>query len=169
MTYQPYPSGRGVGNQVATAEPPPQPPSLRNAVRLMWAGAGLALLGTILTLADLSKLKTEVFNVTRRNNSGKSGYTLAQLHTVANITVGALVVIGIISVLLWAWMAWANNRARGWARNAASVLFGLLTIEILLSLSRGVSIVFILLEWLLGVVAVVLLWRRETTAYIGAG
>jgi hypothetical protein len=67
-------------------------------------------------------------------------------------------------------MAWANNRASGWARITASVLLALITVEALLSHSRAsVSIFVILLEWLIGLGAVLLLWRRETTAYIGAG
>jgi hypothetical protein len=171
MTYQPYPSGGGVGYQVPTAQDPPRPPSLRNAVRLMCIGSGVALLGTIVALAASGKIKTEVFNAVRNNahRSHRSGYTLAQLHTVANITFVALVVAGIVSVLVWVWMAWANNRGSGWARIVASVLFALITIEVILARSRvSVSFVFILLEWLLGLIVVLLLWRRETTEYIGA-
>jgi hypothetical protein len=150
----------------------PEPPSLLYAVYLMWAGAGLALLGTILTVTDGSSLKAEAFRRARINNdraSGAGGYTVAQLHQVASITFIGLVVAGIISVLLWAWIAWAASRGRGWARTFASVLFGLLTVEMLVSASRGVSIIFIVLEWVVGLAAIVLLWRRETTAYLGAG
>jgi hypothetical protein len=80
----------------------------------------------------------------------------------------AFVVGEIISVLLWAWMAWANNRGSGWARITASVLFALITIQVLRSLSwTSVSFLFMVLEWLIGLVVIVLLWRRETTQYIG--
>ena len=53
----------GAGNQMPMAETAPQPPSLRSAVRLMRVGAGVALLGTIVTLAVSGKIKTEVFYV----------------------------------------------------------------------------------------------------------
>jgi len=169
MTFQPYPSGGGAGSQAPVVQDPQQPLSLRNAVRLMYLGAVVALLGTIFTLAISSKIKTDVFNAVRKNQ-GKGGYTIAQLHTVANVTFVALVVGGFVSVLVWLWMAWANNRGSGWARITASVLLALITIEALLSHSRAsVSIFVILLEWLIGLGAVLLLWRRETTAYIGAG
>jgi len=174
MTYQPYPSGGGVGSRLSTAQPAAQPPSLRNAVRLMWVGAGVAALGTILTVALSSKIKTEILSEVTRNNAiarshGSAVYTVAQLHTVANVAFVAFIIGGIIGVLLWAWMAWANNRGSGWARIVASVLFALITIEVFVSLRRvSIPIVFILLEWLLGLVAVVLLWRRTTTAFIGA-
>ncbi|HUD80466.1 MAG TPA: hypothetical protein VMR00_21670 [Streptosporangiaceae bacterium] len=149
------------------------PPSLRRAVRLMWAGAGLALLGTIVTLVLSGRIKTEVFNAARKNDaiarrSGRTGYTIPQLHTVASVTFAALVAAGIISILLWVWMAWANNRGSGWARIIASVLFALITVEVVLARSRSsVSFLFILLEWVIGLVAIVLLWQRDTTAYIG--
>jgi hypothetical protein len=67
-------------------------------------------------------------------------------------------------------MAWANNRGMGWARLTASVLFALITIQVLRSLSwTNWSFLFLLLEWLIGLVAVVLLWRRETSEYFGPG
>jgi ABC-type transport system involved in cytochrome bd biosynthesis fused ATPase/permease subunit len=142
---------------------------LVNAVRLMYFGAVVALLGTIFTLAISSKIKTDIFNAVRKNNRAAHGsYTIAQLHTVANLTFLALVVGGFISVLLWWWMAWADNRGSGWARIAASVLFALITIEAVLSHSRAsVSIFVIVLEWVIGLGAVLLLWRRETTQFIG--
>ena len=87
---------------------------------------------------------------------------------VASVTFAALVAAGIISILLWVWMAWANNRGSGWARIIASVLFALITVEVVLARSRSsVSFLVILLEWVIGLVAIVLLWQRETTAYIG--
>jgi hypothetical protein len=139
----------------------------------MWAGAGLALLGTIVTLVLSGRIKTEVFNAARKNDaiarrSGRTGYTIPQLHTVASVTFASLVAAGIISILLWVWMAWANNRGSGWARIIASVLFALITVEVVLARSRSsVSFLFILLEWVIGLVAIVLLWQRDTTAYIG--
>ncbi len=172
MTYQPYPSMGSLGQMVVA---PPQPPlALRNAVRLMYAGAGVALLGAITAVVLSGKIKTEIFNRVHGNNhQARAGYTTAQLHTITNVTFVLLVVAGLISALLWLWMAWANNRASGWARICASVFFVFMTVEAAISPSEAnvplVSIVFLLVEWLLGLIAVVLLWRRETTAYIGPG
>ena len=174
MSCQPYPGGGGIaGRRTSGDQDLPMPPSLRRAVRLMWAGAGLALLGTIVTLVLSGRIKTEVFNAARKNDaiarrSGRTGYTIPQLHTVASVTFASLVAAGIISILLWVWMAWANNRGSGWARIIASVLFALITVEVVLARSRSsVSFLFILLEWVIGLVAIVLLWQRDTTAYIG--
>jgi hypothetical protein len=174
MSYQPYPARGGIVGRCPSGDHDlPMPPSLRRAVRLMWAGAGLALLGTIVTLVLSGKIKTEVFNAVRKNDaiarrSGRTGYTIPQLHTVASGTFAALVAAGILSILLWAWMAWANNRGSGWARIIATVLFALITVEVILARSRSsVSFLFILVEWAVRLVAILLLWQRETTAYIG--
>ncbi|HUD77411.1 MAG TPA: hypothetical protein VMR00_06145 [Streptosporangiaceae bacterium] len=174
MTYQPYPAAGG-SNQMPVADRPPQPPSLRNAVRLMWAGAALALLSVIISVAFSSKIKTAVTNAALKANAtnradNKTVLTASQIHTLANVTVVVLVIAGLIGVLLWVWMAWANNRGRNWARIVATVLFALDTISFILSISRAsVSIIFLALEWLVGLVAIVFLWRKETTQWIDMG
>lgn len=173
MSYQPYPTGGG-SNQVAAGERPPQPSTLRNAVRLMWAGAALALIGVIITLAFTSKIKSAVTSAALTDNAKNRAagatskiLTTAQIHTLANATVALLAIFGIIGVLLWVWMAWANNRGSNWARMVATVLFALNTIALVLEFGRAsVSIIAILLGWLVGLGAIILLWRRDTTAYI---
>jgi len=172
MTYQPYPTGSGSNQLASTAERPPQPPSLRNAVRLMWAGAALALIGVIITLAFSSKIKSAVTKAAikanaTRSSQGKTVLTTSQIHSLASATVVVLAVAGIIGVPLWVWMAWANNKGRGWARVVATVLFGLNTISLIFEVGRAsVTIIAVALGWLIGLAAVVLLWRKDTTAYI---
>jgi hypothetical protein len=174
MSYQPYPTGGGA-NQTGMAERPPQPPTLRNAVRLMLAGAAFALIGVIVTLAFSGRIRTAVTNAAitsnnRAKSQGKTSLTAAQIHSLANATVGVLVFVGIIGVLLWLWMAWANNRGSSWARIVASVLFALNTIAFVLEVGRAsVSIIVIAIGWLVGLGAIILLWNRQTTQYINAG
>jgi hypothetical protein len=173
MTYQPYQYKGRLDVGLPMAEPS-QPPSLRRAVYLMYVGAGVALLGTITAVSLSSKIKTEIFNRERTDAHDVGAYyNVAQLHRLANGSFVLLVVAGLICVLLWLWMAWANHRASGWARMAASVFFVFWTVEA--AISRGeapvplVSVGFIVAEWAVGLGAIVLLWRRETTAYIGPG
>ena len=172
MTYQPYPTGGGA-NQTGTAERPPKPSTLVNAVRLIWAGGALSLIGVIITLSFSSRIKTAVTNAAiKSNRTAASGHklTAAQIHSLANATVLLLAVFGIIGVLLWVWMAWANNRGRPWARIVATVLFGLNTIALFLEIGRAsVSLITVLLGWLIGVGAIVLLWNKQTSQYINAG
>jgi len=170
MTYQPYPTGGGA-NQIGTAERGPQPSTLRNAVRLIWAGGALSLIGVIITLSFSGRIKTAVTNAAiKSNRTATHKLTAAQIHSLANATVVLLAVFGIVGVLLWVWMAWANNRGRAWARIVATVLFGLNTIAVLLELGRAsVSLITVLLGWLIGLGAIVLLWNKQTTQYINAG
>jgi hypothetical protein len=68
--------------------------------------------------------------------------------------------------MLWAWMAWANNKGSRWARIVATVLFALNTISLIFAAGRAsITIIFVALGWLVGLAAVVLLWRKESTAY----
>jgi hypothetical protein len=172
MTYQAYPTGGG-SNQMA--ERPEQPTSLRTAVRLMWAGAALSLIGVIITLAFGGRIKTAITNAANTANrtaasQHKTQLTASQIHTLANATFAILVVFGIIGVLLWAWMAWANNKGSGWARVVATVLFALNTIGLVFEVGRAsVSLISIVLEWLVGVGAIIMLYRRETSQYINFG
>lgn len=177
MTYQPYQYRGRLDTGLPVAQPE-QPPSLRYAVYLMYVGAGVALLGVITAVSLSSKIKTDIFNRERSNSHDAGAYVaasfhVAQLHRLANGSFVILVVAGLICVLLWWWMAWANHRASGWARIVASVLFAFMTVEAGISRSEApvplISVGFIVLQWLVGLAAVVLLWRRETTAYIGPG
>ena len=171
MTYQPYPTGGGGANQTGMAERGPQPSTLRNAVRLIWAGGALSLIGVIITLSFSSRIKTAVINAANKSNrTATHKLTAAQIHSLGNATVLLLAVFGVIGVLLWVWMAWANNRGRPWARIVATVLFGLNTIAVVLELGRAsVSLITVALGWLIGLGAIVLLWNRQTTQYINAG
>ena len=175
MSYQPYPSGGAPqpypagGNQLGQS--PEQPKSVRNAVWLMRGGAVLSAISAILILALSSTIRTAEGKALRNGNKtlisqGKKPLTLAQIHSVENVTIGIFVFVLLVGVGLWVWMAWANGRGRSWARIVASVLFGLNTIYLVLSVSRaGLSVIFVGLGWLLGLGAIVLLWRRESSYY----
>jgi hypothetical protein len=171
MTYRRYAAGSSVSNQGRWT----QPPSLRYAVRLMVAGAGVALIGTILTIAVGSTIRSEILTELIKDNAssarhGTGYYTIPQLHQWAHGIVIAFVLGEILIVGLWAWMAWANDKGMGWARITSSVLFGLITFQVLRSLRwTNISFLFLLLEWLIGLAAVVLLWRHETSEYFGPG
>src|ERR1700690_3285873 len=105
--YEPYPVSEPP--QESQAPPPAPPGSVINAVRLMYAGAALELIGAIIALATVGSLKTAIL-------AKHPHYTTAQLHSAQNITVAGTVIGGLIAIGLWLWMAWANRRGRKWAR-----------------------------------------------------
>jgi hypothetical protein len=178
MSYQPYPTGGyqsypAGGGQMA--QRPPQPSSVRIAMWLMYAGGALSLLSAILVLALGSRIKTDVDNALVKNNAtlaseGKKTLTLSQIHSIASAYVVIIVVVLLISVALWIWMAWANGGGRPWARIVASVLFGLNTVFLFIGISRaGSSTLFTGLGWLIGLVAIIMLWQRASSAYFRPG
>jgi hypothetical protein len=179
MSYQPYPTGGGYQSYPAggsqMAQRPPQPSSVRTAMWLMYAGGALSLISAILVLALSGRIKTDVDNALLKDNvtnsrDGKKVLTLSQIHSVASAYVVIIVVVLLIAVALWVWMAWANGRGRPWARIVASVLFGLNTIFLLIGISRaGSSTLVSGVGWLIGLVAIIMLWQRASSAYFKPG
>jgi hypothetical protein len=175
MSYQPYPTGGyqqypgGAGQQMA--QQPPRPKSVRTAVWLMYVGAALSAISVILVLALSNKIKNAVIKAANTANAtriskGQKPLTTSQIHDLASAYVVIIVVVLVISIALWLLMAWANGKGRPWARITASVLFGLNTIFLILGVSRaGTSTLFTGLGWLIGLAAIVFLWRRESSAY----
>ncbi len=87
------------------------------------------------------------------------------------MTVGGSVVIGLLAVGLWIWMARANGAGQSWARVVATVLFGISTLALLATFARPHSAYDLLtgmLVWLVGLAAVTLLWQKATSAYLQA-
>lgn len=147
-----------------TDGPPPRPPvpqTVLNAVKLMYVGAGLSLLGLILGLVTTSGIRSAY----RKALPNASAATITRDVHAAEVFA---VVIGLIGVGLWLWMAWKNRAGANWARILSTVFFGLDTVVILLSIGQHTSAldkILPLLTWLVGLAIVVLLWRKESSAY----
>lgn len=169
MTYQPYPTGPA-GN--AMPQRGPQPQTVVNAVRLMFAGAALGVLALIFTLAFSGRIKSAVGKAAVKANATlarehKTTLTAAQIRSLESGTVAVLVIVLIVGVLLWVWMAWANGKGAGWARIVATVLFVLNTLYLVFVASHAaITAIFVGLSWIIGLVVIVMLWRKETSAYI---
>jgi hypothetical protein len=76
-----------------------------------------------------------------------------------------VVVVGVVAIGLWLWMARASLSGRNYARITGTVLFGIYTLLLLSSLRRpgfALDLIFSVLQWLAGLGAVILLWRRQS-------
>lgn len=161
--YQPYPGGPGE-TQAPEQSRPPIPQSVTRAVQFMYAGAAASLIGIIISLTTIGSLKSEIR--TRYPN-----YTTTQVNNAQHLAIGAAIVVGLITVGLWLWMAQMNKAGKGWARIVASVLFGIATLSTLSSLaaagvaSGGVSRIYGIVVWLIGLGAIIMLYRRESSDY----
>jgi hypothetical protein len=152
--YGVYPAGPSPYPPYGQAPVPQPPQSIRTAVTLMYVGAGLEVLGLIFSLIS------------------RSGSTASEIP-------GAIIGIG-----LWIWMARANQAGKNWARITSTVFFGIDCLGLLLivvgvgvlmhSASSSLKAVLVLsvaaavVTWVLGLVTVVLLWRRESSEFYAA-
>jgi hypothetical protein len=158
--HQPYPTS---DQQPATAAAgPPEPPRpVRIAVVLMYAGAALSAINLLVTLV--------IFHIIERAfQDASAAVTASDAHTFA---VGAIV-LAVVETGLWLLMAYANGLGQPWARILATVLFGLDTLLLLYAFFRAsvsASQLFAVVVWLVGLSAVVLLWRRESAGFFTAG
>ena len=95
-----------------------QPPSIRNAVRLMYVGAVLSVLGALSIFLQVDAIRDQI----EEDDPSLSG---DDVDTAVAIFVVTFVVVSLISVGLWLWMAYANGAGKSWARVVATVLGGL--------------------------------------------
>ena len=155
--YQPYPSS----GKPVEPERPSAPPTIQNAVKLMYAGAAVSTVSLIVSLVDIGGTKSAI-------RKARPSLTVAQVNQLNTFIISLAIVSGLVGIALWLWMARANGQGRNWARILSTVLFGLATLDLFGVASQPktvLGLVFPVLIWLLGLGAVVLLWRKQSTAF----
>ncbi len=155
--YQPYPSS----GKPVEPERPAAPPTVQNAVKLMYAGAAVSTVSLIVSLVDIGGTKSAI-------RKARPSLTVAQVTQLNTFIISLAIVSGLVGIALWLWMARANGQGRSWARILSTVLFGLATLDLFGVVSQPktlLGLVFPVLTWLLGLGAVVLLWRKQSTAF----
>jgi hypothetical protein len=159
--YENYPS-TGTGGQLPETPTDAQPPSsVQTAVRLMYAGAIISGISFILGLVTIGSVRHTL-------EKDYPSYSASKISSLVNAEIAIVVVAGIIGVGLWLWMAWANKRGKNWARITGTVFFGLYTLDLIFVAARaasGISTVFAIVTWLVGLGATIMLWRRDSTAF----
>jgi hypothetical protein len=154
---QRYPSS---GNSVEP-ERLPAPPPVVNAVKLMYVGAAVSTVSLIISLADISGTKAAIIKA-------KPSLTATQVNQLNTFIISLAIVSGLVGVALWLWMARANNQGKSWARVLSTVLFCLATLDLVGVFGEPktvLGLIFPVLTWLVGLGAVFLLWRPESTAF----
>lgn len=145
-------------------EPAPveQPSTILTAVRLMYLGAALSLLGVLLTFTQTDAIRDAV-------EDSDSSLTASEVDDRVTVTVALVVVAGLIGVGLWVWMAVKNGQGRSWARVVATVLGALNIVFTLLNLGGDTatpfSVVSGLVSLVLAGVILYLLYRPESTRF----
>src|ERR1700722_2058496 len=96
-----------------------------------------------------------------------------------DMTIMVLIVSYVVYVLLWVVMARFNRAGMKWARIVASVLFAISTFELyqtidllhggqVITAANVIVIVITVALWGVGVGAIAMLWRPDSTAYYQA-
>jgi hypothetical protein len=155
--YQPYPST----DKPVEPDKPSAPQSVLNAVKLMYAGAAVSAISLIISLVSIGGTKDAI-------RKARPSLTAAQVNQLNTFIIALAVVSGVVGVALWLWMARKNGQGKNWARILSTVLFGLATLDMFGVLSQPktvLGLVFPVLTWLIGLGAIVFLWRRESTEF----
>ncbi len=157
MSYQPYPSG---GQPV---EPRPACCSRAGAERgqAHVRGAAVSTVSLIISLADIGGSKAAI-------RKARPSLSAAQVNQLNTFIITLAIVSGLVGIGLWLWMARANGRGKNWARIVSTVLFCLATLDLIGVFSEpktALSLIFPILTWLVGLGAICLLWRPESTAF----
>src|SRR3984893_6381262 len=116
---QRYPSS----GKPVEVERPPAPPSVANAVKLMYVGAAVSTVSLVITLADIGGVKAAI-------HKAKPSWTPAQVNQYDRFLIIVAILSGVIGIALWLWLARANNQGKNWARIVSTVLFGLATLDL---------------------------------------
>ena len=141
------------------------PRPVRNAVRLMCAGAVLTLAALVIVLVTLGRVR--------------AGYVqdpdAGPWHTFMLTQIVPVLASAPIGAGVWLWLAGANGRGYSWARPAFTAFAGLLTTGLLIGFGEGggedalpstwPDETAAAVLWLVGLVAVVLIYSEAASPY----
>ncbi|MEQ7126782.1 hypothetical protein ABN034_19890 [Actinopolymorpha sp. B11F2] len=139
-----------VSEKDAAASPVTKPREIRIAVILMYVGAALSVasLLSLFSSGTRQQIRSEAEKAVERQKG-----TPEQAEALANNTFTFIIVLGIIMIALWVFLALMNDRGKNWARLTASILA---VANVFFNL-QGLSFVGLALV-VVGIAAVVLLW-----------
>jgi hypothetical protein len=148
--------------QASELQRPDPPASLLRAVQVMYVGAILAPIHAIIYVVTGS--------ATKRAIEARHPYWS---HSLVNTTTGIAVIGGAVVVLiaavLYVWLARSCRSGKNWARVTGTVLFAISVLLTAYNFGPGVettlNMIFSGVGVLIGLVAVVLLWQRASSAY----
>ena len=177
---------------------PPAPPSQRPrplviAVWLMYVAAVAEIGYAAAEGRWLGSYMSSFFTAIQAADTSGSGNQVPTSEIKDLFLVGSIVV-GIVAVLIWLWIAWKNRAGRNWARVVATVFFALSCLglpELLtgghlsampstLTTANGATIAVPplaipawliaggVVNWLLGLAIIILLWQRAASQYYDA-
>jgi hypothetical protein len=135
------------------------PGTVAAAVRLMYAGAAVALAAWISTIVTRASVMSAMLR------SAPARWHLMLVH------ITAVEVVVPVTVIAWLWLAWANGRGHDRARIAFVPYFGVATLVLLWMLGIGAAVyapadlISLAVLWLVQLSAIVLVFNRRSAHY----
>jgi hypothetical protein len=155
--FQPYPGGA----ELPEPQRLPAPSSVQNAVKVMYAGAAVSLLGIIIDILTVNATKTAI-------EKRSPNLTASQINSTQHVLIAAFIAGGVIAAVVWIVLARASQGGHNWARITGTVLFAQSTVDTnggLTAPIAGPVKIWAVLVWLVALAAIVLLWRRDSSAF----
>ena len=145
------------------ANPAETPAPVHRAAQLMYVGAAVTTVTFVLIMVSLGSLKSDL-------HTHYPKWTASQVNQEFTTFVATTVISNVIGIALWLVMAHGALNRHKWAQITSTILFALYTITIPTLLTTGAIFPVVLdaLTWLVGLGAVIMLWRRESKAYFAA-
>jgi hypothetical protein len=147
------------------------PDTVQWAVKLMLAGAAVSTVYLVFALIVTASIKTDLVRWNATQTKAKQ-LTTSQVNSLATYYIVSTIIVGLIAIGLWLWMARMNTRGRKWARIVATVLFVLWSYYTYVSIGEThgaatliTSTIIVLVTWLIGLASLFLLWRPASSAF----
>jgi len=159
---QPYPTGPA---GMPEPERRPVPAQVKNAIKAMYVGAVATIVGVIIEIVTVGATKTAI---EKRSHH----LTTSHVNSTEHVLVIGFVVGGLIAVAAWIIIARACRNGSAAARITGTVFFGLATIDAIVASAAPVAVAIKAwwpVIWLCGLVAVIFLWQRASTAFFKPG
>jgi hypothetical protein len=161
--YQRFPGDAAQSGEPSAPTSAPQ--SVLRAVRVMYVGLAASLIGVVVDMTTLSSTRSEIL---KRNPT----YTAVQLNNAEHVEIGLFIAGGLIGAALWLWMAQSCRAGKSWARVVSTVFFGIDTLSVLAGVAAvqggGLTRIYGFVVWAIGLIAIILLWQRSSSAYFRA-
>jgi hypothetical protein len=158
--YQQYPGGAAQSREPSAPAAAPQ--SIQRAVKVMYVGLAASLIGIIVSMTTLSSMRSAILKA-------HPDYTAAQVNNAEHLGIGVIIAGGLIGAALWLWMAQSCRAGKAWARVVSTVFFGIDTLSVIVGTaavaSGGLSRVYGVVVWVIGLIAIILLWQRSSSEY----
>jgi hypothetical protein len=131
----------------------------------MYVGLAASLIGIVIDMTTLSSTRAQIIK-------HSPTLTTAQVNSAEHVEIGLFIAGGLIGAALWLWMAQSCRAGKGWARVVSTVFFGIDTLSVLVGAAAvqggGLSRIYGILVWVIGLVAIILLWQRSSSDYFRA-